>query len=47
MHNDEDVEMACIQCGAIFGMDDIEDFDDVHCPECDSTNVIGASEIGQ
>ena len=38
-------EVACIQCGLIFGMDDIEDFDDVHCPECDSTNLIGRSEI--
>ncbi len=41
----DDIEMACVQCGAIFGMDEIEDFDDVHCPECGSGSVIGASEI--
>lgn len=47
MDDQDDVEMACIQCGAIFGMDDIEDWDDVHCPECGSASVIGASEIGE
>lgn len=45
MHDEDPVEMACIQCGAIFGMDEIDDFDDVHCPECNSASVIGASEI--
>lgn len=47
MYQDDEVEMACIQCGSIFGMDEIEDFDDVHCPDCDSTSVIGGSEIGE
>ena len=28
-----------------FGMDDIDDFDDVHCPDCDSTSLIGRDEI--
>lgn len=42
---DEDPEIACLNCGLIFGMDDIEDFDDVYCPECNSNNLIGGSEI--
>lgn len=44
-HDDESPEMACLNCGLIFGMDDIDDFDDVHCPDCDSTSLIGRDEI--
>ena len=34
----------CGACGVVFGLDDIEDFDDVHCPECDSGDVAGVDD---
>lgn len=46
MNEDEKIEMACINCGLIFDPFESDvDLDDMHCPECDSNNLIGASEI--
>lgn len=43
---DEKIEMACLSCGLIFDPFEEEvDLDDMHCPECGSNNLIGASEI--
>lgn len=45
---DESLEfgtMYCGACGFVFGLDDIEDFDDVHCPDCGSGDVGGSDEL--
>lgn len=43
---DDLIEMACIECGSIFDpFEEDVDLDDMHCPDCNSNNLIGASEI--
>lgn len=45
---DEDLEfgaMHCWACGVVFGLDDIDDMDEVHCPECGSGDVGGSDEL--
>lgn len=37
--------MYCGACGFVFGLDDIEDMDDVRCPECGSGDVGGSDEL--
>ena len=44
--DDDSLDLACVQCGLIFGWDDC-DPDDAHCPECGGNNLIGTDEIGQ
>lgn len=34
MTDEDSPRFFCGACGSIFGMGEIEDFDDVKCPEC-------------
>lgn len=45
MTDDDSPRMFCGGCGVIFGMDDIEDFDDVRCPDCGAGDVGGMDEL--
>jgi len=44
MTEDDSPKMFCGSCGSIFGMLDLEDFDDVRCPECNSQDVADMAE---
>lgn len=43
--DDDAPVMYCGACGVQFGMDDIDDWDDVHCPDCGSNDIVGQSEM--
>jgi DNA-directed RNA polymerase subunit RPC12/RpoP len=44
MDGQDDVRMFCGGCGLVFGLDDIDDMDDVQCPDCQSRDVDGLGD---
>lgn len=43
--DDDFGHMYCGSCGFIFTLDDIDDMDNVRCPDCGSGDVGGSDEL--